>query len=145
MDASGSDLTIGGDLSCNIDLQKGIIGTVNASETGYDYTETQGTLDLSVKYHLAVSFFGGIDKYLSTDTVVLDSLTPTASTTYDFPKQYSTSGNYTYQFSVSFKWSAFPSSIDDYTQMVKTIKSAESKITVTASIPETPILSIKWK
>jgi hypothetical protein len=143
LDASGSDLTIGGNLGCTINLEKGIVGTVNASNDGYDVTETSGTLDLKVNYHIAIAFTGGIEKYLSTDTITLDSVSPTSSTTYDFAKDYSLSGTYSYALSVSFKWTAFPSSIDDYTEMVKTIKSADSKITITASIPETPVLTIK--
>ena len=143
LDASGSDLIIGGNLSCTIDIEKGLVGTVNSDGDGYDVTEASGTPDLNVKYHIGISFSRGIEKYLSTDSVYPDFVGSTRDTEYDFSRDYSTSGTYSYYLSVTFKWKSFLSSIDDYTTMVSIIKSQESKVTVTASIPDTPTLTVK--
>ncbi len=137
LDQTSSDLTIGGNLGCNIDLEHGMAGTVNASNN-YEYTTNTTNLSLAFDYQIKVTLGGNLGDYLAVDSVTF--ITTTSSTApYIFSATYTSSNTYTSTFKVQLKWINMPTTKDDYETMV--FKLSAATLSVEGSISGTPVLS----
>jgi len=137
LDQTASDLVIGGNLGCNIDLEHGMAGTVNASNN-YEYTTNTTNLSLAVDYQIKVTLGGNLGDYLGVESVTF--ITTTSSTApYIFSETYTSSNTYTSTFNVQLKWINMPTTKDDYETMVSKLSSAT--LTVEGSISGNPVLS----